>query len=163
MEFVSRRVEFADPNLVRHMFLAGDKPRVVDRRGVALDGIWFTHPDLAPHLGSKVTIRYLPNVRTSVDCYTLSGELICTATPHEHQTPEARKKMRRHSENAAARVTRWTKEGRREIEEQVFAELREADFIEPPERSTDCGTDGLGDDFLDLLEARLEQQEGNKT
>lgn len=82
-------IDRADDALIRHAFLATSNPRAISKSGIRFENVDYTHADLAPLLGKKVTLKFLPNDRTFVDVIS-DGKFLCTAKPHSRLDSEER-------------------------------------------------------------------------
>lgn len=115
-------VEFADPDDCRHFFLSHPKRRRVSGYGISFRSMDYTHPALNAHRGDTVEVRYLPNVKEFIDCYTEEGEYICEAVPHEKLTLAQRAAITRYRETVGGRVTTYVKEGAAQARKRAKAE-----------------------------------------
>lgn len=108
-------IERVADDLVRHGFLAEARGRSVSKNGIRFRGIDYVHGKLAPVVGKKVHVRYLPNDRTFIDVY-LDGAYLCTAEPHERLTRDERIKIVRARNSTLGKVDRLIKQSRRRAE-----------------------------------------------
>ena len=59
------------------------KIQKVSAHGVYKHGRWYRHVEIDTRVGDSVVVAWLRKDERSVDVYNLSGELLCTAHPHE--------------------------------------------------------------------------------
>ena len=85
------------------------KIQKVSAHGVCKHGRWYRHVELDTRVGDSVVVAWLRKDERSIDVYTLSRELLCTARPHELLDPEdvvAVKRRERERERNAAQDKR---------------------------------------------------------
>lgn len=134
-----RLVEFADPALVRHAFLASKQEAYkIHKSGVHFRKVWYQDTAFAGKVGRHVSIRYLPNDRSFVDVY-LNNEYLCTARPASSLTLTERSELARLRRNRVARADRILKRGAKRAADAAAAEHSEAAF------DSECAPQDSGD------------------
>lgn len=140
----------ADPEAVRLSMLEAAGTRKVGARGVFFNNRYFTAPELAPLVGQKVTLRFMPHDESFVEVF-FEDEWVCTAHPHESLTDEERRLIReitRRQYSEARAYTEQAAEKRRRMAEEAPLETITSSDRRPEAE----GLIGEGDLFVDLME-----------
>ena len=146
--------------------------RIIQKKGVKLDGGWYVAPEMGSRVGDQVMVRYDTADIGRIYLFELSGDFICVA-----QNPritgisreELARAMKKEQKAVAAEKAELKKKGRKidqgELIEKIFArkerliEERNTNVTPLPKRSHDHHTDYL-EGARDALEAaeQAEQQ-----
>jgi hypothetical protein len=139
-----------DHALVRHAFMAEERPRSLSKNGVRFRGIDYVHPTaFHGHVGRKVNVRYLPNDRSFIAVY-LGGQFLCEAHPAKHLTQEQRFEIARITRRRIAQVDRIMKTGAKRAKVKAMRQTELAKFTDPDAQP-------VLDEETDLLLQRGEQ------
>ena len=145
-------VEFADPGLVRHAFLASERTGyVVQKMGVSFHGIWYQSPALHGQVGRTVAVRFLPNDRSFIDVYR-GSEFLCTAQPTESLTLVQRSALARVRRSRLAGAERILKAGAQRRAALARADDAAAAFAEDGQSASVPAPSGL-EGYLNAVEA----------
>jgi len=157
-------IERVPDELIRHGFLSESNGRRVSKNGIRYRNVDYVHPKLAPLVGKKVNLRYLPNDRTFVDVF-VDGAHVCTAVPHNHLTKDQRINVVKNRHQLIAQVESIRKQSRKRASER---ELTGNPLLQPERNplASPQVIDETDDEFLSFVEAALqtgkEKADGNE-
>lgn len=150
----------ADPEAVRLSMLEAAGNRKVGARGVYFDNKYFTAPELAPLVGQKVTVRFMPHDQTFVEVF-FQDSWVCTAHPHDALTDEERRQIREITRRQYSEARAYTE--RAALKRQQMAEEFPHEVVIPSGRRSEAeGLYDQGDTFLALMEGGDEREGGKQ-
>lgn len=128
------------PEQVREAFIGPAEKRVVFGFGVKNRNTGFTCDALGGMVGRTVLLRALPSSNEFVYVYDLDDQFIGIAKPHEDLSTEERRAIAKDGRNAAARASRWIKEGVRERAQKETQEAARRQIVDATDATPSSAT-----------------------
>lgn len=96
-----------EPEALRLSLLEERRSYKVHPKGIHFRNVWYTALELAPHVGSKVEVRYMPRDPSFIEVFS-EGDWVCTGYPNINLPESEREKFREKTRRQYLDARAWT-------------------------------------------------------